>query len=221
MPTVTLHHLKLSRSTRVLWLLEELGLPYEIKVYTRDKAFRAPPELKAVHPLGKSPVVTVDDTVLAESGAIIEHLLDVFGEGRLRPEVGTPQHLQFRYWLHYAEGSLMTPLLVAFIMNKTKTAKVPFFIKPVINGIVSKINGSYTMPELVNHFAFVDAELAKSPWFAGDEFTAADIQMSYPVEAGLQRSGLADQHPHIVKWLNAVRQRPAYKRAIEKGGEVS
>ena len=215
-PQILVHHLEASRSHRVCWLLEELELDYEVKLYKRDSNMRAPPELKAVHPLGKSPVVTVGELVLAESGAIVEEILDRYGEGRLRPEHGTPEAVQFRYWLHYAEGSLMPPLLVALITGQIRQAPVPFFLKPVMKQIAGQVDGAYTNGELEKAFSFVEAHLAQHPWFAGEAFTAADIQMSYPLEVGLERARMEDKAPSITAWLAKTRERPAWQRASER-----
>ncbi len=216
MPTITVHHLENSRSHRVLWLLEELGLDYDIVEYARDpRTMRAPPELRQLHPLGKAPVVTIDDVVLAESGAIIEHFVELAGQ--LAPPSGTPEHRRYRYWLHYAEGSLMSPLLVRLIFDQISNAKLPFFVKPIAKGIVDKVESNFTRPELQNHFAFIEAELDGRPYFAGDDFSAADIQMSYAVQAGVARARLGDL-PNASAWLARIQQRPAYQRAEQRGG---
>ena len=219
MPRVVLHHLEASRSHRIAWLLEELGVDYEIVHYLRDpKTMRAPAELRAIHPLGKSPVVTLDELVLAESGAIVEHVLDVFGEGRLRPAAGDAAMVPYRYWLHYAEGSLMSPLLVALILGQVRSAKLPFFVKPVAKGIADKVDANYTRPELERQFRYLEDHLAANAWFAGEAFTGADIQMSYPLEAGLERARLPFETPAIRAWLEKTRARPAWQRATEKAG---
>lgn len=219
MPSVTVHHLERSRSHRVLWLLEELGVPYAIETYLRDpETMRAPPSLKEVHPLGKSPVVAIDGTIYAESGAILEHLVERFGEGRLRPAPDSDDHRRYRFFLHYAEGSVMPPLLVRLITDKVKGAKLPFFVKPIAKGIVAKIEESYTGPEIAGHLRFLEAELADRAFFAGDAFTAADVQMSYPIEAARERGGLGPSSPNLMAWLARIHERPAYQRAIERGG---
>ncbi|MCB9759688.1 MAG: glutathione S-transferase [Alphaproteobacteria bacterium] len=218
MTAITVHHLENSRSTRILWMLEELELPYELKVYPRDPAtMRAPPELARLHPLGKAPVVTLGDLVLAESGAILEHLAEA--HGRLRPAPGSDAMVPYRYWLHYAEGSLMPPLLVKLIMDTVRNAPLPFFVKPFAKGVAEKVDGSYTNAELERHFTYLDRALADAPYFAGEEFTAADIQMSYPVQAGMGRAD-AGSRPNVRAWLDRVTARPAYHRAVEKGGPV-
>ena len=216
---ITVHHLENSRSMRVLWLLEELGLAYEIKPYARDrKTMLAPPELKAVHPLGKSPVITDGDVAVAESGAIVEYLLDAHGQGRLRPPAGTDAHRRFVYWLHFAEGTAMPPLLVKLICEQIRRAKVPFFIRPVARGIADKITHSYVEPNLRSQFDFMEAELADRPWFAGPDFSAADVQMSFPLEAAAARGGLDSRYPRLSDWLARIHARPAYQRALERGG---
>ncbi|MCW5613074.1 MAG: glutathione S-transferase [Rubrivivax sp.] len=217
---ITLHHLENSRSQRVLWLLEELGVPYEVKRYARDpKTMYAPPELAKVHPLGKSPVITDGDVTVAESGAIIEYLLDEHDrEGRLRPLSGTPERRRFTYWLHFAEGSAMPPLLMKLVFDKVRRAKVPFFIKPVVRGVAEKVTENYIAPNLARQFRFMEDELATRPWFAGKAFSAADIQMSFPLEAAAARGGLDDAFPKLMDWLQRIHARPAYHRALQAGG---
>jgi glutathione S-transferase len=219
---ITVHHLENSRSQRVLWLLEELGLAYEVKRYARDpKTMLAPPELAAVHPLGKSPVITDGKVTVAESGAIVEYLLDTYGQGRLRPPPGTAEGRQFTYWLHFAEGSAMPPLLMKLVFDKVRTAPVPFFIKPVVKAIADKVTTSFIAPNLQRQFDFMEAELAKRPWFAGAKFSAADIQMSFPIEAAAARAGLDASRPRLMDWLERIHARPAYQRALEVGGPYS
>jgi glutathione S-transferase len=224
---ITLHHLENSRSQRVLWLLEELGLPYQLKRYARDpKTMLAPAELLLVHPLGKSPVVTDGPAeaanhsavVVAESGAIIEYLLDAHGAGRLRPPAGTPERRRFTYWLHFAEGSAMPPLLMKLVFDKVRSAPVPFFIKPILKGITAKVNSSFLDPNIQRQLDFIEAELATRPWLAGAEFSAADIQMSFPLEAAAARAGLNESRPKLMDWLRRIHARPAYQRALEVGG---
>ena len=214
------HHLENSRSQRVLWLLEELEAPYELIRYERDpETMRAPPELAKLHPLGKSPLVTIgDDTVLAESGAIVEHLVEAYGEGRLRPEPGTEEHRRYRFWMHYAEGSLMPPLLVRLIFNKLLTSPVPFFVKPVVKTIVKKVDRAFTGPELARHTEFIEDALTRHEWFAGDEFSAADVQMSFPLEALVARQDPGARSPGITTFLERIHARPAYVQALERGG---
>ena len=219
---ITLHHLENSRSQRVLWLLEELGVPYEVRRYERDrKTMLAPPELARVHPLGKSPVITDGDVTVAESGAIVEYLLDSRGQGRLRPAAGTPEQLRYTYWLHFAEGSAMPPLVMKLVFDRVRSAPVPFFIKPVVKGIADKVMKSFIAPNIERQLDFMEAELATRPWFAGDEFSAADIQMSFPLEAAAARAGLGPSRPRLMDWLARIHARPAYRRALQAGGPYS
>lgn len=215
MSAIVLHHLELSRSTRVLWALEELGLDYELKTYKRDKNFRADPALKKVHPLGKSPVVVVDGMALAESAAILEYLVDM-GEGALRPQ--TPEERQkVRYWLHFAEGTLMPTLLMSLVHN-TAIQKVPFIIRPLVKGILGTVDGAFTNPEIVRNMGFVEQTLSTQPWLAGERFTAADIQMSYGLQAGIRRAPEGQSYPNIQAYIQRFEARPAYKEAVELGG---
>ena len=217
---LTVHHLNNSRSQRILWLLEELALPYEIVRYQRDaKTMLAPPELRKVHPLGKSPVVTTDDGLtLAESGAIIETVVECYGQGQLAPAAGTPEALRYRYWLHYAEGSAMPPLLLKLVFDKIENTPMPFFVKPIAKAISGKAKSGFITPQITTHLDFMEAELGKSLWFAGDVFTGADIQMSFPVEAAQARGGLNTSRPKLMAYLERIHARPAYQRALERGG---
>jgi glutathione S-transferase len=216
---IVVHHLNNSRSQRVLWLLEELGVPYEVKRYERDaKTMLAPPSLRAVHPLGKSPVITDGDATVAESGAVIEYLVDRYGDGRLAPPVGSPDRLRYTYWLHYAEGSAMPPLLMKLVFDRIETSPMPFFVKPIAKGIAAKVKSTFITPQLQTHLDYMEAELEKKPWFAGDEFTAADVQMSFPLEAAVSRAGLGPSRPKLMAFLAKIHARPAYVRALERGG---
>ena len=216
---ITVHHLNNSRSQRVLWLLEELGLDYEVKRYERDKkTMLAPPELRAVHPLGKSPVITDDGLTVAESGAIIEYLLERHGKGRLIPPAGTPERLRFTYWLHFAEGSAMSPLLMSLVFGRLPRQPMPFLVRPIVRALSAKVMKSFIEPQLQAHQDFMESELGKSAWFAGGKFSAADIQMSFPVEAAAARGGLDAKRPKLMAWLETIHARPAYRRALEKGG---
>ena len=217
---LVVHHLNNSRSQRVLWLLEELGVPYEIKRYQRDKkTMLAPPELKHVHPLGKSPVITDGDLTIAESGAITEYLIERYGDGRLAPAAGTPAYLRYRYWLHYAEGSLMSPLLLKLVFDKIESSPMPFFIKLIAKAISGKAKSSFILPQITTHLDYLEAELGKSAWFVGDELTAADVQMSFPIEAAAARGGLDASRPRLFNYLQRIHARPAYQRAVERGGK--
>ncbi|MET3247753.1 glutathione S-transferase [Burkholderia sp. OAS925] len=215
---LTVHHLNNSRSQRVLWLLEELGVPYEIKRYERDpKTMLAPPELRAVHPLGKSPVITDDGLTIAESGAIIEYLVDKYGQGRFAPAAGTPERLRYTYWLHYAEGSAMPPLLLKLIALRIASAPMPFFAKPIARKIAGTLQSGFVDPQLKLHLGYIEEQLSKSTWFAGDEFSAADVQMSFPLEAATARGGM--RLPAVTAFLQRIHARAAYRRALERGGE--
>jgi glutathione S-transferase len=216
---IIVHHLNNSRSQRVLWLLEELGLPYEIKHYQRDKkTMLAPPELRAVHPLGKSPVMTDNGKTIAESGAIVEYLVGAYGQGRLKPPPGTDEALRYTYWLHFAEGSAMPPFLIKLIVDRIESAKAPFFIKPISKGIVARIRKGFLDRQVASILDFMESELGKHEWFAGNEFTAADIQMSFPCEVATMRGGLDQTRPKLTALVQRIHARPAYKRALEKGG---
>lgn len=216
---ITVHHLNDSRSQRILWLLEELGVPYEIRKYQRDAdTMLAPPELLKVHPLGKSPIVTDGDLTLAESGAIIEYLVERYGNGRLIPPADTRERLRYRYWLHFAEGSAMPPLLLKLMFDKVSTSPMPFFAKPVARGISKKVLAAFVNPNIARQLDFMEGELGAHAWFAGPEFTAADIQMSFPLEAAVQRAGLDASHPRLMAFLTRIHARPTYRRALERGG---
>lgn len=213
------HHLNNSRSQRVLWMLEELGVPYEVRFYERDpQTLLAPPELRQVHPLGKSPVITDGALSLAESGAILEYLVERYGEGRFVPPPGTPERIRYRYWMHYAEGSLMPPLLLKLVFDRIGQAKMPFLVKPVARGIVAKARGGFVQPQIDRHLAYLEGELAGRDWFAGDGLTAADVQMSFPLEAAQARGGLDQRYPNLLAFLSRIHARPAYARALAKGG---
>ncbi|EIF35255.1 glutathione S-transferase [Burkholderia sp. Ch1-1] len=217
---LTVHHLNNSRSQRVLWLLEELGVPYEIKRYERDpKTMLAPPELRAVHPLGKSPVVTDDGQTIAESGAIIEYLIDRYGQGRFAPAPGTPERLRYTYWLHYAEGSAMPPLLLKLVALRIASAPMPFFARPIARKIAATLQSSFIDPQLKLHLGYINQELSKTGWFVGNDFTAADVQMSFPLEAATARGGMDGQIPAVVDFLKRIHARSAYQRALERGGK--
>ena len=214
---LTVHHLNNSRSQRVLWLLEELGVPYEIVRYQRQADMRAPKELRAIHPLGKSPVITEGGNTVAESGAIIEYVVSAYGEGRLIPPPNTPERLRYTYWLHYAEGSAMPPLLMKLLFT-LMPKRAPALLRPLVRKVSSSALTTIVNPQLKQHMAFWEEELSKSPWFAGDEFTAADIQMSFPLEAATARGGLEQGYPKALAFLERIHARPAYRRALEKGG---
>jgi glutathione S-transferase len=215
---ITVHHLNNSRSQRVLWLLEELGLDYEVKGYQRDPAtMLAPPSLRAVHPLGKSPVVTENGATLAESGAIIEYFAE--RDGRLVPARGSAQWQRYRYWMHYAEGSAMPPLLMKLVFDRIERSKAPFFAKPIVRSVAHRAKKGFVQPQIDLHLDYLDGELGKAAWFAGDAFSAADIQMSFPIEAAAARGGLDARRPRLMAFLETIHARPAYRRALDRGGE--
>ncbi|MBD8526711.1 glutathione S-transferase [Pseudomarimonas arenosa] len=216
---IRVHHLNNSRSQRILWLLEELGLEYEVRRYQRDaRTMLAPESLKKLHPLGKSPLLEVDGEVLVESGAIVEYLVDRFDtDRRLSPAHDSASRVRFNYWLHYAEGSAMPPLLLSLVFNKVKTSPMPFFVKPIARGIADKVMSTFVSPQLKLHFDYLESELGKQAWFAGEAFSAADIQMSFPIEAAAARLGF-DRRPNLQRYLNAIQARPAYQRALTQGG---
>lgn len=202
--TIIVHHLENSRSQRVLWLLEELGLPYDVKRYERNKTtMLAPPELKQVHPLGKSPVIEDNGTVVAETGAILQYLVDK-ADGKLGAPANRDDALRYRHFLHYAEGSLMPPLLVMLVLGRVL--------------LFGKMGLKKFRPMAEVHFDYVEGELARRPWFAGDSFTAADVMMSFPMEAAVTRAGILDGRPHIAAFLEKIHARPAYQRALQAGG---
>jgi len=211
------HHLNNSRSQRVIWLLEELGATYEVKRYQRDaKTMLAPPELKAVHPLGKSPIITHGERTVAETGAIITYIIDEFGQGRLIPPAGTEDRLRYTYWLHFAEGSAMPPLVMTLLFGEVPK-RVPALIRPIAKMIGAGVQSSYLRPTIAAQLDLMEAELGKSAWFAGDDFTAADVMMSFPIEAASARAGLG-AHPKLAAWLACIHARPAYQAALKAGG---
>jgi glutathione S-transferase len=217
---VVVHHLNNSRSQRVLWLLEELGVPYEVKRYERDpKTMLAPPALLAIHPLGKSPVIVDGDVTLAESGAIIEYLVEKYGDGRLIPPAGTPQRLRYTYWLHYAEGSAMTPLLLKLVFDRVAANPAPWPISAIARRIAATVTDAFIAPNIKRHFDHIESELNSHPWFAGEQFTAADVQMSFPLEIAVPRAGLNPSRPKSIAFLERIHAREAYKRALERGGK--
>jgi len=216
---IIVHHLNNSRSQRLLWLLEELGVLYDIKRYQRDsKTMLAPPELRQVHPLGKSPVITDGDVTLAESGAIMEYVLEKYGRGRLMPKPNTPEKVRFTYWMHFAEGSAMPPLVMKLVLGRM-AKQAPFFVRPVARAISNRVMEGFVQPNISRQLDYMEAELKKSAWFAGSEFTAADIQMSFPLEAAAARGGLDAGKPRLTEFLARIHAREAYRTALEKGGE--
>ena len=216
---IVVHHLENSRSQRVLWLLEELGLPYEVKRYERDKKTNlAPPELMKIHPLGKSPIVVVDGRVLAETGAVAEYIVETHGQGRLMPAKGSDEHWRCRYWLHAAEGSYMPPLVLSLFLNRMDAAPMPFFARPIAKRLTRGVRDAYLDRTLKALFDYLDAELSRRPWLAGDALTAADIMMSFPCEAALNRLPAAKLLKNVGAFVAKCHSRPAYQRALERGG---
>jgi glutathione S-transferase len=219
---ITVHHLNNSRSQRVLWLLEELGVGYEVKRYERDaKTMLAPPALLAVHPLGKSPVIVDGTVTVAESGAIIEYLVERYGGGRLIPLAGTPERLRYTYWLHYAEGSAMPPLLLKLVFDRVANGPAPWPVSAVARRIAGTVQKAFIGPQLKRHLDYMEAELGAHTWFAGAQFTAADVQMSFPLEAAASRAGLNASRPQLTAFLQRIHARAAYQRALERGGSYS
>ncbi|HEX8571401.1 MAG TPA: glutathione S-transferase [Allosphingosinicella sp.] len=201
---IVVHHLENSRSQRILWLLEELGLPYEVRRYARDKkTMLAPPELKRVHPLGKSPVIEDDGRIVAETGAIVEYVVEK-ADNRLGAPAKREDRLRYRHFLHYAEGSMMPPLLAMLVVRRL--------------GLLGRPARAPVQKMLDQHLDWLETELADRPWFAGEAFTAADVMMSFPLEASRHRAGLDESRPNLIDWLERIHARPAYGVALRKGG---
>ncbi|MDR5866023.1 glutathione S-transferase family protein [Halomonas koreensis] len=222
---IRVHHLENSRSQRVLWLLEELGVDYEVVTYRRDpETLLAPASLKAVHPLGKSPVITDegrDGRAVAESGAILEYLLEHYDpEHRLAPAPGGDDRERYRFWLHHAEGSAMPPLVMRLVFSRLSKPPVPALLRPLGRRFAGGVDDNFLAPRIAELRDYWEAELERGSWFAGEAFSAADIQMSFPVLALESRGGLAGA-PRLQAFLDRCRERPAYQRAIERGGEFS
>ena len=216
---ITVHHLNNSRSQRILWLLEELGLEYDIKRYERDpETMLAPASLRAIHPLGKSPVITDGDVIVAESGAIIEYLVAKYGDDRLIPALNDPGRLRYTYWLHYAEGSLMPQLLMKLAFDQVEHSPLPFFVAPVAQLIANQAKSTHIEPEITKHLDYLEAEIQKAKWFAGEKFTAADIQMSFPLEAAVAQANLGANYSFLMDFVSRIHNRPAYQKALERGG---
>ena len=224
---LTVHHLETSRSQRILWLLEELGVPYDLKVYARDPRTRlAPAALRKVHPLGKSPVITDKGETIAESGAIIEYLVETYGASatgdmaHLQPAPGTPEHRRCRFWMHYAEGSLMNWLVMKLVFVSIPGQPMPFFVKPIARALCAKVQQQLIDPNVEAGLAYMEDHLGRHRWFAGEHLSMADFQMSFAVEAALARGGDESQWPHLVAYRQRMQERPAYQRALDKGGPV-
>jgi glutathione S-transferase len=219
---IVVHHLENSRSQRILWLLEELGVPYEVKRYERDKKTNlAPKELLKVHPTGKSPVIEDAGAAIAETGAIVEHIIDAHGAGRLAPARDTPEWRRYRYWMHAAEGSYMPPLVLTLMLGRMETAPMPFFAKPIAKRLTGAVRDGYLDHTIAGLFAYLDAELQKSAFLAGNDLTGADIMMSFPAEAMLQRGPAALKTGRLKTYVEKLQSRPAYKRALDRGGPYS
>lgn len=216
---ITLHYLNRSRAQRILWLLEELGVPYELKRYERDpQTMLAPPALKRVHPLGKSPVIEDDGVVVAESGAIIEYLTGKYDQKGLVPPAGTPERLRYTFWLHYAEGSLMPPLLLKLVFERIASGPSPWIMRPILRAISRRVQQGFVDPQLKLHLDYVEQELGQHRWFAGEQFTAADIQMGFPLTTAKTFRAVDERYPHTLDFLKRIHERPAYQRALEKSG---
>lgn len=216
---IVVHHLENSQSIRVLWLLEELNAEYEIQHYKRNiKTSLAPAEFKQLHITGTSPCITDGELVLPETNAILDYIMDKFGDNQLRPEAGSEQRVRYLYWLHAAQGSLM-PLLLDALIFKRMISKVPFFLKPIMKVVVGKVEGAYLKPRLTNMLTHIENELGRSPWFAGEKFTAADIVMGYCMDVAAVRVGMGSNYPNAQSFLKRMRERPAFKRAMEKNGD--
>jgi glutathione S-transferase len=218
---LVVHHLENSRSQRILWLLEELGLDYEIKIYKRDPVTSlAPPELVSLHPLGKAPMITDGEVTVAESGAIIEYLVRKYDDGTLGPDPDPDSSaaMAYTYWLHYAEGTFMPLMILALIIGRIETAPMPFFAKPIAKGIVAKVRNGYLDVNVKRNLDFMEMSLSSSPWFCGEKITAADIQMSFAIEAAAVRTNLQSDYPQLAAYLKRIQERPAYQAALEKGG---
>jgi len=218
---LVVHHLENSRSQRILWLLEELGIDYEIRQYKRDPVTSlAPPELLSLHPLGKAPMITDGEVTIAESGAIIEYLVRKYDDGTLGPDPDPDSSaaMAYTYWLHYAEGTFMPLMILALIIGRIETAPMPFFAKPIAKGIVAKVRNGYLGANVQRNLDFMEASLSRSPWFCGEKMTAADIQMSFAIEAAAVRTNLEGDYPQLAAYLKRIQERPAYQAALEKGG---
>lgn len=214
---LTVHHLENSRSQRIIWLLEELGADYEIKRYGRDKqTLLAPPEMLELHPLGKAPVIVDEGVTVAESGAIIEYLVKKYDDGKLLPEEGSPERLAYTYWLHYAEGTFMPLMMLSLVLARIE--KAPLLVRPIAKAIAAKVRSGYLSPNIQRNLDFMEETLGQQTWFCGEQMTAADIQMSFALEAAEVRTDLATDYPHCAAFLERIRSRPAYKAALDRGG---
>lgn len=216
---IVVHHLENSRSQRIVWLLEELAVDYELRSYQRDPdTMLAPASLKQVHPLGKSPVITDGEHTVVESGAIIEYLVTRHGGQWLVPAVDTPQWIRYQHWMHYAEGSAMPPLLIRRIMSRLGDKPVPAILRPAGKLLEQGVRQKFLDPQIRTHLDYWETELGRHEWFAGEVFTAADIQMSFPLIA-CDKGGELSRRPNARRFLEQVRSRPAYQRTVSKIGE--
>ena len=214
---IKIHHLEHSRSQRILWLLEELSVPYQIVPYKRDpQTMLAPDTLRRVHPLGKSPVREDNGISIAETGAIIEHVIEAHGNGHLKPPAGTAEARAWTYWMHYAEGSAMPPLLMKLVFQRLPQNANPL-MRPLVKGVAARAEAGFVDPRLKEHIDYWEQSLADTGWFAGKDFTAADIIMSFPLEAAASRAGAGNRR-NISGFLQSIHARPAYKAALEAGG---
>lgn len=219
---ICLHYLVDSRAQRILWMLEELGLEYELEVYQRDpKTQLAPESLKQVHPLGKSPVLTDGDSVIAESGAIVEYLVQRYGGETWKVSPEDPAYLDYVHWLHFAEGSLMPTFVMKRVHSVVLNQPMPFFVKPIARKIIQRLDEAFVAPNISNNLRYVEAHLSNHDWFAGHRMTAADIQMSFPLEASISRRPDGLELPAIDAWVKKIHQRPAYQRALKRGGDYA
>ncbi|KAJ7655363.1 glutathione S-transferase [Mycena rosella] len=232
--SITLHWLNKSRSQRILWLLEELGVPYEIKSYHRDSKMLAPPELKAVHALGKAPVITVKDRTVAESALIVEYLCDHFGPQLIPPkwrdgcegQVGgeTEAFMRYRYYMHYCEGSLMSTMMLALIPTAIKSAPTPFFLRPITSRIAAQLHAAFVAPGFATHFSFLEGQLASAPdggpYLCGANLTGADILMSFPLIVAQQPIAEGalnkDAYPRLWAYTELLKESKGYKKAVER-----
>lgn len=219
---VVVHHLEDSRSQRILWLLEELDVEYRIKRYERDaKTSLAPEALRKVHPLGKSPVISDQGETYAESGVIVEYLARTYGSAQWAPPVDDARYWQFSYWMHYAEGSLMPPLLLKLVFDRMRKGPAPFFIKPVLRKIADEVDNRFINAQIATHFGYVDRHLSEHEWFVGDGISAADIQMSFPLEAAIAGGTIGDAYPAVLAYVERFQARAAYREALKRGGDYA
>ena len=213
---ITLHHLEYSQSFRILWLLEELGDAYELKVYDRDKeTLQAPAEYKALSPLGSAPVITDDDFVLAESSAIVDYILDKYPENKLRPDIGNADRNRYLFWLHASQGSMMSLMLMEAVFQ-ILISRVPFVLRAIVRGVLNQASTRLIKPRMESLIAIAEKDLGDKPWFGGDELSAADILLSYPMESARSRGYITADHKNCHAWFERVEKHPSYQQAREK-----